>query len=155
VRQWLEIFQIPWSSTKRWHEYTARCGMKIRCSLCLHNFAKTLLSFFARASITSAAPLSPDRTAPSIYPFHSNDVSVPTKWIASNGSLNAFPTSDMIFGGATGHGQPWLYTSRTSSVSTLLHLDLGPKVRFAQKHHSVNAQTYLSPTPAQRFQQET
>lgn len=45
----------------------------------LHSFAKTFNFLLPRASMTSAAPRSPERTAPSMYPFHSNDVSVPTK----------------------------------------------------------------------------
>ncbi len=40
---------------------------------------------------TAAAALSPDRTAPSIYPHQSGEVSVPAQWIGPTGVLSACP----------------------------------------------------------------
>lgn len=54
----------------------------------------------ARAALakTSAAARSPDLTAPSIYPAHRSDVSVPAQCTRPCGTRSASPTLDKIPG---------------------------------------------------------
>src|SRR5690606_4345932 len=40
---------------------------------------------------TAAAVASPERTAPSMYPFHTGEHSVPAQWIRPMGSVSASP----------------------------------------------------------------
>src|SRR5260221_297415 len=47
---------------------------------------------------TAAAALSPDRTAPSIYPHQSGEVSVPAQWIGPTGAASACPYLVHTFG---------------------------------------------------------
>lgn len=43
------------------------------------------------AARTSAAVVSPDRTAPSMYPFHTGEHSAPAQWIRPTGVRRACP----------------------------------------------------------------
>ena len=51
-----------------------------------------------RATATSAATRSPERTAPSMYPFHTSAVSAPAKWMRPTASRIAVPYCVQAFG---------------------------------------------------------
>src|SRR6478752_4450123 len=74
-----------------------------------------------KARITSSAPRIPLLTAPSIYPFQTNEVSVPTKCSLPTTSRNAFPLSLVnVPGIITGDGQPQIQGCLIHSCKMIL-----------------------------------
>src|SRR5690242_8959075 len=55
-------------------------------------------SSHASSASTSAAARSPDRTAPSMYPHHALEVSVPAQWIGPAEAASACPYLVHVFG---------------------------------------------------------
>jgi hypothetical protein len=51
-----------------------------------------VFGFMGHTPLISLAALSPAHTAPSMYPFHTSEVSVPAQWILPHGSHNVLPT---------------------------------------------------------------
>lgn len=69
------------------------------------------------ASRTSVAARSPERTAPSMYPFQYVDVSAPAQWTRANGSRIAAPKSTVVPVPATAVGPPSVHCSLVQSCS--------------------------------------
>ncbi len=70
-----------------------------------------------RAARTSAAALSPERTAPSMKPAQREAVSVPAQWIGPTGSASAGPTSIQAPSFIRNVGPPALHGSAAQSCS--------------------------------------
>jgi hypothetical protein len=72
------------------------------------------------ALTTSAPPRWPDRTAPSMYPRHSREVSVPTKCTRPTGVASSLPTFVRTPGVVIGQGAPRKKASLVQSISSVL-----------------------------------
>src|SRR5207245_1420489 len=88
----------------------------------LHHVLPLLVGWFGgeawnhSALKTSAATRSPERTAPSMYPHQTSDVSVPAQWTRPTGSRRALPYCPRTPTGS-GETHPAVHASADQSIS--------------------------------------